>query len=856
MSDQPKQPDFDEVLRVEIDEIDHRRNKNKRRPIKPEAKASADTKDVFNGGVAGLALSGGGIRSAAFCLGVLQALGDRLKNVDYLSTVSGGGYIGSALTAATSKSGTFPFGREPDGREAAGVRHIRDYSNYLFPTGLSSFLPNFVICLRGIAANVLLILPVLLACAVVNITTNWSAENLGRPNLGGWEPPLLVHAAAFGITLNLLIVFAILMSCWAVVRSLTLARYPSEVGRGQSTWLVRTAVIFLLAVAAFAIMELQPWLLKAMFDRHGHPVGPSGINLSRLGDTLKLLATILGPLATIIGLLSRPLAAAAKQGTARPGWVSMFSKAAVTLAIYTAGLAIPFLLWVALLVFSYWGICLPNSNPCKTPAPEWLNHIDMLFGGPGGLWKFYLVIIFVTLGAGWFLDPNANSLHRLYRDRLSKAFLFDPSDREAPQILPESLHKLWQAFRHAFVGEETEHGRESPNDLLWLDETKLSRINCHATPYHLLNVALNIEGSKYANRRGRNADFFIFSPRYVGGQATGYVATEAMEKKVDDLDLATAMAISGAAAAANMGVNTIKPLTMTLAILNIRVGYWLPNPRAVFAHSALFRAHQRLWRKFMTFLHKFYFLMELFGWLDEDSDIVYLTDGGHLENLGVFELLRRRCRLIIAVDAEADPAMTFGSFMALQRMARIDLGVEIDLPWAPIRESTGKAGAAVAATGGQLLAENVAAGPHCAVGTITYPEGGEGILLYVKSSLTGDESDDVIDYKRRYDAFPQETTLDQLFSEEQFEVYRDLGRHVMDGVLSGRDEISIRTDGAQGRDKPRWSETSTEPLITDAYKILCKGERPGDEPERAPVVPDSGDPAHTEAQVLTGAQDG
>src|SRR5262249_26426079 len=145
-------------------------------------------------------------------------------------------------------------------------------------------------------------------------------------------------------------------------------------------------------------------------------------------------------------------------------------------------------------------------------------------------------------------------------------------------------------------------------------------------PYHLLNAALNLQNSKTANRRGRNADFFLFSSRYVGSETTGYVKTEDMQRVANGLDLRTAMAISGAAASSNMGAQSIKPLTPTLAILNIRLGYWLRNPSKV-ANSK--SASRNPWANY-------YFLAELLGCLNERRKSVYLTDGGHIENLGLY----------------------------------------------------------------------------------------------------------------------------------------------------------------------------------------------------------------------------
>jgi hypothetical protein len=107
---------------------------------------------------------------------------------------------------------------------------------------------------------------------------------------------------------------------------------------------------------------------------------------------------------------------------------------------------------------------------------------------------------------------------------------------------------------------------------------ELHEIKTDFCPYPIINAALNIEGSQYANKRGRNADFFIFTPEYTGSEATGYVGTRLIEDEETALDLGSALAISGAAVSSNMGAATIRPLSLTLALLNIRVGYWLRNP--------------------------------------------------------------------------------------------------------------------------------------------------------------------------------------------------------------------------------------------------------------------------------------
>ncbi|MBV8837157.1 MAG: cell division protein, partial [Alphaproteobacteria bacterium] len=425
--------------------------------------------------------------------------------------------------------------------------------------------------------------------------------------------------------------------------------------------------------------------------------------------------------------------------------------------------------------------CAPQ--PCTNNAPRWLQGLaDLVPLANGSIVRLYLLGGIVLLVLSALLNPNSNSLHRLYRDRLSKAFLFDPTRRLASRF-GNSFGPASDPALRAF-------------DLKPEDDFKVSELDPARAPYHLINAALNIEASKYANRRGRNADFYVFSPLFTGSRATGYVAMAEMERHATGLTAGSAMSVSGAAASSSMGSATIKPLVPTLAILNIRLGYWLFNPAAV--AGALVRP------AIARFIDQLYFLKELLGLLREDDGLIYLSDGGHIENLGLYELLRRRCKLIIAIDAESDPDMSFAALVKLERYARIDFGLRIDLPWAELRDASRAASEDVAKTGGRPPKE-APRGPHCALGTIYYPRKtahepeseSTGLLLLIKSSFTGDENDYVVDYKRRYPRFPHETTLDQLFTEEQFEVYRALGFHAANAAFKGDDVVSMGGEPAK-----------------------------------------------------------
>ena len=743
-----------------------------------------------NSHLVGLAFSGGGIRSASFCLGALQALNKAnvLKNIDYLSTVSGGGYIGTSLSAAMTHSrGEFPFESSLNQDEPYPVQHIRNHSNYLFPRGSINVFYNIAIYLRGLLANALLLLPWLLLAAAITIFVKPTSETLQAARFG--------H---FGVTLIALSVFACLLLAWALWRSFEISGWEAEIGSGWT----RLSAVLLLVLAVVAFCELQPPILDGIFRSANNQGG----FLAHFVAWLQGIATVLAPFSAAVALFSRHIGRLLKEGAEKPGITAVALRAAGKAAVYVAGAAIPFLLWMAYLYLSFVGIKDVNAKPGNPNAfyyhaPDWVTTFsESWFGHSTPIAWFYLVAFFLLFSASLLLSANANSLHRLYRDRLSKAFLFDPTKIEG--LSPGSRSRSQLSL--ASVQGVDALMRYENFELAPIDRFKLSEISCFHTPYHLINTALNIQGSKYANRRGRNADFFVFSPKFIGSGATKYVRTEEFEAEVDELDLATAMAISGAAASSNMGASSIKPLTPTLAILNIRLGYWIANPRQLARD-----------RKRTSVLDQLYFLEELFGLMREDSETVYLTDGGHIENLGIYELLRRRCRMIIAIDAEADPEMSFRSFVALQRYARIDFGVLISLPWAEIRDATRAASEEIVRTGG-LPADAAPHGPHCTIGEIIYPQNRTGILLYVKSSITGDENDYIVDYKRRFPRYPHESTADQLFSEEQFEAYRALGFHAVNEVFSGSDQVGMHPKPAQ------WKGDGLKHPLVNAAKDLLK----------------------------------
>lgn len=824
---------FDDVHQAEIKCIDVRR---KSRKVKPFTKFGRPPLSNGHGNdrvldTVGLALSGGGVRSAAFSLGALQALqvADAIKRIDYLSTVSGGGYIGASLSAGMSlNDGRIPFPSEMRKDESPTLQHIRDYSNYLIPHGFPDAIRDVVIYFRGLAANFLFILPWLLAAAALTLYFSPTRDRLLEPTIvkSIWiwffgSFPTLLEAAPFLFSVLVAVGFVAALVVWAIWRSLRSKTHAPEI----PGFIPDLFMVLFVTVLAVFLLSLQPYVLDAMFtaaehraDRHAN----DGTAPALLIDWVRYLIIGLAPVAAIIGAIGNKLLWLIWRTTELSNFATKAKSVSSKLAIYLAALIVPLLLRVAYLQLCFWVIA-DRSGGYEAPqwlqwpaehfyslvvtAFAWLGYDVPILQPVGGAPKYQVMLTFYAWLAlllaitSLTLNQNANSLHRLYRDRLSKAFLVRPK------------------YKLARRDEEIET----------IDTFKLSDLQDGKAPYHLINAAFNLQASKNANRRGRNADFFLFSKKFIGSETTGYVSTSLMEARAKRVDLATAMAISGAAAASNMGTSSIRSWTASLALLNVRLGYWLRNPKLLV--HALVRPDE---------IPIPYFLREMFGLLNENRKYVYVTDGGHVENLGVYELLRRRCCLIIVVDGEADPGMHFNSLVRLERYARIDLGIRIDLPWQEIRTATLLVGHEIEKRGdpGNLISKT---GPHCAIGKIYYP-GGQGRLLYIKSSMTGDKSSYVTDYKRRHASFPHETTGDQFFTEEQFEVYRALGFHAVQGVFSGRDRIAImRKPGKLKQMRLRAGETAALNEIKSVLQTMTSKVLPTYVPrEPLPELKDAG----------------
>ena len=349
-----------------------------------------------------------------------------------------------------------------------------------------------------------------------------------------------------------------------------------------------------------------------------------------------------------------------------------------------------------------------------------------------------LSLALASLAASLFVDINRFSLHAVYRNRLIRAYLGASNPNRHP---------------NAFTGFDPD------------DNLRMSELNHR--PFHVVNMALNLVGGDNLAWQQRKAESFTASALHVGSFRLGFRKVEEYASKTffgwgtgrkdQSLMLGTAMTISGAAASPNMGYHSSPVLAVLMTLFNVRLGAWFGNPG---------KAGEK-WYKDQAPRSAFWHVVaEAFGLTNEKSRYVYLSDGGHFENLGLYEMVLRRCRFILVCDAGADPDYKFEDLANAIRKCRVDFGIRIDLDVDQLRPEKGRKSSRW----------------HCAVGRIRYddadPAASVGTLFYIKPSLTGDEPPDVQNYAVQNPTFPHESTADQFFDESQFESYRALGSHV------------------------------------------------------------------------------
>jgi hypothetical protein len=791
-----------------------------------------------------LCLSGGGIRSASFGLGVLQAFARAglLEKFDYLSTVSGGGYIGGWLSAwihhhPKGQQGVFAELKTSPERtiepESDPVRHLRAFSNYLTPrfglfsadtwtigaTVLRDILLNWIVLLSWLAAVLLIprfclfaafskpgstTLLVLLLGACTGLATATCYAALDLPSFGnsrwpqrrfllGWFAPMVAGAFLFFLW-------------WAGFRNTNPIAGPFM---SAQSGLVSMQIIIGLTTAAGCLVAA---VVAAYRDRGLGNALPSFAQLRNLIGATLITILLTGALA---GLFAWWIAAKVFPDPvndvrnftcfAVPLLLGLYGAANAVFNGFTswftsdedrewwgralAWLCIAIVVWATLNALVLWaptavaqieigalwkwllaacggalGIItaiLGASTHTKAlarydpfaPGNRVLTAaalaffvllsctLSWLLDRPGGLmsdprylWDAtrygeFLELLWVLTGLaligvvmGYFINVNKFSLHGIFRNRLIRAFLGASRTIRKP---------------HLFTGFD-------PDDNFEMCDLK------PGPPFHVINLAVNlVRGGQLAWQERRCAPFSV-SRLHCGSWVLGY---RPAARFGGGITLGTALAISGAVANPNQGYNASPVVAFLMTLFNLRLGWWLGNPG---------RCGTRTWKRAGPAHASLPLFNEALGTTSESYAYVNLSDGGHFDNLGLYEMVLRRCRHIVVVDAGCDFDYVFEDLGNAIRKIRIDLGIPIDIQTVSPR----KEGARVS---------------YYAVGTVRYSQrdgaGTDGALLYIKPALCGQEPADVGHYAASHPEFPHEPTSDQWFSESQMESYRALGFH-------------------------------------------------------------------------------
>jgi hypothetical protein len=396
--------------------------------------------------------------------------------------------------------------------------------------------------------------------------------------------------------------------------------------------------------------------------------------------------------------------------------------------------------FVLLSIVISWVLVLIGSQPWAQHATAWL------LGGKQGQiadpnsWQVQLfVVVFLTgvmllfgIVIGFFINANKFSLHATYRNRLIRAYLAASRKTRRPNL---------------FTGFD-------PNDNIKLRDLSSEK------PLHLLNGALNFVSGQELAWQERKAESFTMSRLHCGSFKVGYRPSAEYGEAIT---LGTAMAISGAAANPNMGYHSSPVLGLLMTLFNVRLGWWLGNPGSPGAKT---------WRRKGPGYSVGPLFSEALGNTTDHYKYVNLSDGGHFENLGLYQTVLRRCHFIVVSDGGEDPECAFVDLGEAVRKIRIDFGIPIDFETMSIYPRSAN----------DTLKTP---GRNCAVGRIRYSavdgaDAPDGIIIYIKPACYGDEPRDIYEYFKTNPTFPHESTSDQFFSESQFESYRMLGAYTME----------------------------------------------------------------------------
>jgi hypothetical protein len=774
---------------------------------------------------AGIALSGGGIRAAIVALGVLQTLAERdlLRRFHYLSTVSGGGYIGCALSWFWSRTrrqeekllddqkcqfgsspGDFPFQDRPTFSEQdlntrpgyhaldiaqkaqRNLEFLRNHGSYL-TTGDGIAVAGMLIAVaRTVLASLMVWVPLLLMIfGLLEFVDQRICDAIGESCALA-----VLHRPLYTVLLLAAGIIAI-----GFVLSVILLGFINPTYRQENPRLIVnrvTHVVLTMIVAPCLVAAIILWVPGYS---NIQPMSGAAILLTLLLSAylIALSAKLFGPnpsyylrrkfeklsthwLPIVLLLLaagSLPLIGEYAKPSNSAFWPLLFQYVPSSIAG-----TISLLSGVAVALYGYY-LRAKSINPglagrafatggaflfifgLITITFETAHELIVTPGVSIYVLIFVISSFVISLCLGFLSSVNGTGLHRFYRDRLMETFMPMVRGIDVGQAMRSdiadtlSITSLWN-------GDE-DRGRR---------------------PFHIINTCAILIKDKEAKVAMRGGDNFTVSANFIGSKSTGWMkATDYIERS-GPVTVATAMAASGAAANAHSGYIGSGPtrdsiISAVMSILNIRLGVWTVNP------ATIKRTRRKARGVVATYFRPALFSGIFGAGYTRESRFLELSDGGHFENLGLYELARREVKLAVVVDAEQDQAISLSSLVSSANRIREDFG-------AIIRFEEGRGPEMLIGQESKQYPSGVriAASPFI-VGEISYADGTTGVIIYIKSTMMTGLEFATDGYSASNPEFPHQSTIDQFFDPDQFEAYRDLGRKSCAAAI---DKLDLQND--------------------------------------------------------------
>jgi len=754
--------------------------------------------------------SGGGIRSATYCLGALQAMdaGGLVGKAKWILGVSGGSYI-AASRALVANSLDRPGEPHAYARGTDEEENLRNNTRYIAPDAKTALMGVLSLLLGAIVTFTLAIVPLF----VFGHVWGWLLRALGVLT---WSQPGGASASVTAWTwwaapaIAAAITLALFVYWWATVGSGGPGR-----GAGRARWVGWSAGA---TVVLVVLMVVVPLVIAWLY----HSTGALGTLVRFFGFggsghwSPAALAGVVAAMATVARFCQAQLAKlkppVGPDGSA-PGVIT-------TVATWARNTLTP---WLASLVIVGVGAFLTLL---------WIGNAARTGYSADGLWPV-LVAVGIVLGTRALADINRTSLHDFYRWRLADAYA---------------------VTRQAVQARRSEHREQL---LARAARTRLSELSTGGgTPDLVIACTANINAHR-AVPAGRGGYCLAFDPKRVTLRGNPHGSEPEVRARTDDYEyllgytrftLFDVVAISGAAFSPLMGAATRGAYRILLTFTNLRLGIWMPHPEVVRRARAYLDTRPELrrddswWTRSTLLLLAWYVGRHPFwhrdpgrrrkaedrearlwahvldlrerstqceGWAHFNTRLraalcwrvmqptlgmlwaeaaghtsyratwVNVTDGGHYDNLGLVEALRRGARNVVVLDASGDRPDTWFTLGGAMALARSDAGVDITLD--PTIMANGNGQGTPARLGKGQVRQPWARGSfarrdgQAVNGQRPAAAPPEGQLWICKLGWWDGAPWDVRAYAAGHPAYPCDSTLQQLYDGAEFEAYQELG---------------------------------------------------------------------------------